>query len=60
MDEVGGTLALRRHWCRPDEPVLLCVPCHPTGVRFDMGGLDWRGLLKKGARAVMDVVGRGR
>jgi hypothetical protein len=59
VDELGGTLALRRHWCRPDEPVLLCVPCHPTSVRFDMGGLDWRGLPKKGARAVMDVVGRG-
>ncbi|WP_149259871.1 hypothetical protein [Actinomadura sp. K4S16] len=57
--ELGGTLALRRHWCRPDEPVLLCLYCHGTALRFDVDGHDWRGIPGGAGRAVLNAVGAG-
>lgn len=57
--ELSGTLALRRHWCRPDEPVLLCLYCHGPALRFDVDGHNWRGVPGGGGRAVLNAVGAG-
>ncbi|MGI5206128.1 hypothetical protein ACQEU6_31725 [Spirillospora sp. CA-108201] len=57
--ELSGTLALRRHWCRPDEPVLLCLYCHGAALRFDVDGHDWRGVPGGAGRAVLNAVGAG-
>ncbi|GGT60495.1 hypothetical protein [Actinomadura citrea] len=57
--ELSGTLALRRHWCRPDEPVLLCLHCHGPALRFDVDGHNWRGVPGGGGRAVLNAVGAG-
>ncbi|MES9602706.1 MULTISPECIES: hypothetical protein [Actinomadura] len=57
--ELSGTLAVRRHWCRPDEPVLLCLYCHGAALRFDVDGHDWRGIPGGAGRAVLNAVGAG-
>ncbi|MEU5693287.1 hypothetical protein [Actinosynnema sp. NPDC020468] len=47
--KLGGVLAIRESWARPDEPVLLCVGVSPSAIRFDVTGLDWWGRPERGA-----------
>ncbi|GAA4869337.1 hypothetical protein [Saccharopolyspora cebuensis] len=54
---LGGTLALRQHWCRPDEVIRLVAAFRGSGVRFDVPGLSWEG--RTGGRAAAEGIERG-
>lgn len=47
---LGGLLALRETWCRPDEPILWC--CTGAGPRFDVPGVGPDGKPGKGRSAL--------
>ncbi|HEY8479617.1 MAG TPA: hypothetical protein VIL71_07275 [Spirillospora sp.] len=42
--KIGGALAARRHWCRPDEFIRLAVGASLKSSRFDVGGVPWYGF----------------
>lgn len=41
--QLGGVLAVRHGWCRPDEVIRFAVPCTRSGIRFDISGVSWDG-----------------
>lgn len=45
-DPVGASLAARRGWCRPDEPIRWALRTH--GMEFRVDGLDSNGIRKPG------------
>ncbi|MEU3648778.1 hypothetical protein AB0E59_35765 [Lentzea sp. NPDC034063] len=47
--KLDGVLAIRQSWCRPGEPILLCVGVDPSSTRFALAGLDWQGRPERGA-----------
>jgi hypothetical protein len=47
--KLDGVLAIRQSWCRPGEPILLCVGTDVSSTRFDLAGLDWQGRPERGA-----------
>lgn len=51
--KLDGVLAIRRSWCRPGEPVLLCAPAGGTATRYDVAGVDWWGKPERGALGKM-------
>ncbi|GAA0515371.1 hypothetical protein GCM10011581_49200 [Saccharopolyspora subtropica] len=55
-NKIGGVLAARHGWCRPDEVIRLVVPAPRGGTRYDVGGLSWEG--NTGGRAVAEGVER--
>ncbi|MEU5845481.1 hypothetical protein [Saccharopolyspora shandongensis] len=54
--QLGGVLAARYGWCRPDEVIRLAVPCDRSSIRFDIGGLSWEG--EAGGQAVAEGADR--
>jgi hypothetical protein len=47
--KLDGVLAIRRSWCLPGEPVLLCAASGGAATRYDVAGLDWWGKPERGA-----------
>lgn len=59
---LGGVVAARRGWCRPDEAIRFVVACTGGGVRYDVGGLTWLGShgsqgMAEGAERTAGAVG---
>ncbi|MDA3650178.1 hypothetical protein LZ318_40145 [Saccharopolyspora indica] len=60
--QLGGVLAVRHGWCRPDEVIRFAVPCVRSSIRYDISGLSWEGTsggsaIGRVATAVEDLVG---